>query len=218
MTLIAGMTVSVDYADMFQYALPSMLPHFDKFLVLTTPEDAATQELCRQHGADCLATDAFFRDGAIFNRGQARNEGLERLDLADEDWLAFVDGDMVLPANLREYMRALDPQCIYGIQRLMVLTPADWQDYLRTGECRSFRLKNDKRKFWMIVGFFQLFQTAAFKQHWGGVHPVKNVMEPTDLRFSEKWGRDNQRYLDGIAFHLGPDGVNWHGRKSERFA
>ena len=66
---IEAVIVCVDYADLLAETLPHNLPHFDRTLVITSPEDRETQELCRKLSVPFYATTLFHKDGDPFKQG-----------------------------------------------------------------------------------------------------------------------------------------------------
>lgn len=107
---IHALTVCVDYAEEFAIGLPRWLPGLASWTVITAHRDSDTMGLARTYGLHLLKTDAFYRDGAAFNKGRALEEA--RVDLVHaswargaplgfDDWILLIDADVVPPADWR---------------------------------------------------------------------------------------------------------------------
>src|SRR4051794_32234258 len=123
---IEAVVTCIGYDDFLQASLPRKLQHVDHLTVVTAPEEKATQALCRRMGVRCLATNVFFRDGGAFNKARGINYGLanQRCD----EWLLHLDADVVLPPMTRKMLMNADlqPDCIYGIDRVNCPSFAEW--------------------------------------------------------------------------------------------
>lgn len=192
---ISALTVSVNYADLLANSIDRWLAGCEKLLIVTSPTDEDTLDLARSH--DCLvhATDAFYREGAAFNKGLAISEAVEAFDYLD-DWQLLFDADMVPQANWRQIVEAAKPQpgFLYGATR-----------QLENGE--RFSDRNE------IPGYFQLFHASDTNaqrkplldttwRHAGGM----------DSEFHQRWPMNRKRWLDMTLIHQGEPGMNWHGR------
>jgi len=56
---------------------------FDNLVVVTHPRDLDTQQICNENGVKVVTTDAFNKDGAVFNKGAAINVGINALHKRD---------------------------------------------------------------------------------------------------------------------------------------
>jgi hypothetical protein len=91
--------VSVGYTDLLRITLPYNRQHFDDVLVVTSPADAPNVEpLADESRARLFVTDAFYRDGADFNKWLALEEGLDFY--GREGWLCLMDADVLWPRGL----------------------------------------------------------------------------------------------------------------------
>lgn len=192
---ISGLTVCVDYADLLQNSLSRWCRGLDRLIIVTTPTDEATLDLCRRWGIPSHQTDAFYRDGAAFNKGLAISEAVEQCNWL-EDWQLLFDADIVPPENWRQIVEVARPEpgFIYGAVR-----------QLESGERFSDRSE--------IPGYFQLFHASDKNsqrkplldttwRHAGGM----------DSEFHQRWPHNRKRWLDMTLIHQGEPGMNWHGR------
>ena len=216
------------------------MPHnrtvFDELVVVTSPDDKATQAVCDHYFVRCLVTDAMFRGGQVFNKGAAIEEGLRALDAPD--YVCVYDSDIAFPPRAGELLRDahLDEQCLYGVDRLMVPSFEAWASFL-TRPVRQhyqgsawpvpfpvgYRVTHAGRGY-LPIGFFQLFNvhSAYLGTPW---YPTEfDTAAESDLRFALKYPRGNRHVLpDFFVYHLESEadpaavGTNWSGRKTKAF-
>ena len=75
--IIEGVCVCVNYADFLAQTLGFNRTHFDNLVIVTTPDDYDTINLCEYWNVKCVKTDAFYSNGDAFNKGLGINEGLK---------------------------------------------------------------------------------------------------------------------------------------------
>src|SRR4051812_13604369 len=111
---IECVTVCVGYADFLAETIPFNRPHFDRWVIVTTPEDRDTRELCRRHGLTPVLTRDFYRGGAEFAKARGIRRGIDHLSA--DCWALHLDGDIALPGHFRRglEMADLDPAKVYG--------------------------------------------------------------------------------------------------------
>jgi hypothetical protein len=236
---LEAVTVSVGYGDFLAATLPYNLAIFDRMVVVTTPEDAQTREVCRRHGVAPIVTREFYRHGDKFNKGRGVNKGIDQLSHAD--WICHLDADILLPPYFRRVVRDADlqPECLYGCDRVMIRSWSDWKKLQASGylqhdyHCRvnfpkglevGCRWASEEHGY-VPLGFFQLWHAQA-DLHRGAhmrAYPTSHHDAARgDVQFAIKWDR-RQRVLlpEVIAVHLesetAPLGANWKGRKTKKF-
>jgi hypothetical protein len=195
----------VDFDDFLRITLPKNIHHFDRTVVVTAPHDIYTAEVCAQHGADCFITDAFYKDGACFNKGAAMEEGFDVL--GREGWICIWDADIVMPesmdlSNLRE-------DCLYGVPRRILDDPHAYHPEIAWLEARM----TTGHEF---QGFFQLFNASSLGliKPWYGT--TWKHAGGCDNDFLANWPDKRRVILPFEVLHLGPAWENWHGRVSPR--
>lgn len=210
--MIRAVTVCVEYDDILAFTLPRMLQVFDHVTVVTSRDDLGTfgvVEALRTNGAKAHLhqTDAFYLDGCAFNKGRAIEEAFSKMNRVG--WLAVIDADIAVPLNLFD-RPPLDECSLYSTRRRHAPLErlSDWGD------------DDDWRKFPMIPdgehgGWLQVFHARAagdapwyptMWKHAGGC----------DSGFMLKWPRNRRCWLGRDVLHFGDEGVNWHGRITER--
>lgn len=208
---ITAVIVSVDYADLLQLTLPYNRHHFDRVIVVTSPNDFDTQRVAVSHHATPFATDAFYRDGAAFNKYRALEEGL---DFAGRDgWICLLDADILIPRGANSRLvgnRPIEVGTLYSPLRYMMpsiptLPPSEskWSQYPLHPQTVEW------------AGYFQLFHGSDPALPTPPWHSIDLTSAGTgDSLFQSLWKRENKVRLDFNVLHLGPAGVNWMGRVS----
>lgn len=196
---ITGLVTCVDYAVYLRVGLPRWKSLLDRIVVVTSRHDPYTVQLCKQHDVDVYCTDAFYEQGAFFNKGKALSQTYDKLIRPVRDWLLFFDADIFPPKDLRDILDAspLDPHNLYGCYRTNELgEPINDPD---------------------IAGFFHL------------VHESSSQMANTPLLqenfthagnydsvFQDQWPKSQRIRLPITVKHFGVPGVNWCGLGNSR--
>lgn len=204
-----ALTVSVNFSDLLAVTLPKNARFFDSILVITTPEDEATQEVVAHvPNARCYTTQVFFERNAVFNKGAAIEEGFDILGRLG--WFVVMDADIILPGGFPWLPAA--PGYLYSPFRRMMADPPIPLVIPPEEAWKQFPLHPQQMEF---AGFFQMFH---------GDDPVlqSRPWYPTewkhaggcDSEFQAKWPAERKRRLPFEVLHIGPAGVNWLGRAS----
>lgn len=235
---IEAVIVCVDYSDFLAYTLPQAKLHFDYIVVVTTPADKETQQLCLHHNVECLRTNAFYEDGDSFNKAKGINEGL--MYISKRDWVVHMDADIWLPAMTRTIMnkKDLDKRKIYGIDRLMCPDYDSWVKYLKRPRLvhdnwifvhlNAFPIASRVADYngdgYAPIGYFQMWhpqasKTTLYPQHHGQA-------DRTDMMFAKGWAKKDRELIPEIVgIHLDSEnatmtemGRNWKGRRTAPFS
>ncbi len=224
---LSYVTVCVNYLDYLQVTLPhNRAGGFNEYVVVTAPQDKATQAFCAQEGLTCVVTDAFYRDGAIFNKGLAINEGFKALKY--HDWVCFMDSDTFMPVGYPgAAIPSLDKEWMYGMRRVMVRSYADYLALVK-GEKT---IDDFECPLGAGYGFAQLFHWDSEpirRAPYGQWYPSYPDCTESDWRFRNKFGdyAEGSHYTIPIGrfaelpfrvINLGVDGQNHKGRLSPAF-
>lgn len=233
--------VCVGYADYLASTLPLNKSLFNKQVVVTSPDDTDTINVCKHWNVEYLATDVMYQDGQKFNKGLAINAGLARLDF--DDWVVHMDADIVLPPLTRNILEnvPLNEQFLYGIDRVMVPSFEHWQRFMASPlpqhemayvyvgpfpvGVRVMKLENDHGG-WCPLGYFQLFnRNARFLGQEPFYPPEWASAATSDLYFAYKWPRTHRHLIpEFVCYHLATEdqmtgrmGKNWQGRCTSKF-
>lgn len=229
---IEAVVVCVNYSDFLAATLPKNIELVDRLVVVTHPDDKATQKLCTKYSVDCLKTEVFHDDGDAFNKGRAINLGLS--NLRHDGWIMHLDADVLLPHRFRHAlsMAPLDKSCIYGADRLNATSWEQWDKYKhKTIPQHQYRfMVSPPKEFpigarllhleygWCPIGYFQLWHSSVRR-----TYPIVcGSSEHSDVLFAVQWPR-RQRVLlpEFFVYHLESEpvamGANWDGRKTKPF-
>lgn len=234
---VEGVIVCVQYADFLEHTLRHNQHHFSDLVVVTDFDDKGTHDVCRRFSVTCVRTDEFYHHGDSFNKGAGINLGLARL--RNRGWILQLDADVILPNNFRNMLRktALNPQCLYGADRVNVGSYEQYSQLLN--DCHfqhqhhhcclvtppslplGSRLLHDEYGY-CPIGFFQLWHASFARQHEIRYPMHCGNAEESDVSFALQWPRAQRLLLPTIiTYHLEsesvPMGTNWNGRKTKLF-
>ncbi len=212
-TLVNAVIVCADYADYLLVTLPYNRHHFKRVVVVTAPADYETTRVCLQNVAECLVTDAFFRDGDPFNKYRALEEGLDKL--GRERWISIMDADVLWPKAVEH---RYEEGRIYSPLRRMydgLLSQLPHETYWK--QYPHHRLHRHPRWHGHLSGYTQIFHASDPAL---GKPPWHRLDLPTaqggDTYFQDLWPADRRVRPSWEVLHLGPARANWAGRKTPR--
>jgi hypothetical protein len=232
---LEAVTACVGFDDLLDATLPLNHPQVDTFIVVTSHEDKATQAVARKHGAICVQTDLFRKNGRGFNKGAALNRGLARFQY--HGWRLHLDADIALPDNFRRLLfnhTYLDQECLYGADRVDLIGRKEWANVLqpRAGlgvpqhSGGAFVTAQAPRPVasryvdtldgYVPIGFFQLWHARCQHDYpW-----TLGSAAHDDVLFAAQWPASQRRLLpSAICYHLcarSPKlGENWDGRRRQ---
>jgi len=210
-TDIKAIVVCVGYDDFLRLTISRILQHVAKLVVVTTPTDLRTQALCQQYPekVTVYATEAFYADGASFNKGRALEEGFDVLGRTG--WILILDADILLPERIPPLL--LQPGMLYTPAR-RILSAVDGLVTTPTVDPATLPLRVEYGNF----GYFQLFRADD---------PVLNVNRPwyqtdwvhaggADSVFEKRWPKEKKARMPFEVIHLGDPDQNWYGRTRRR--
>lgn len=230
---LEAVTVCVGFDDFLDVTLAINHPHFDTFIVVTAHDDRATQAVARKHGAICVQTDLFSKNGRNFNKGAAINAGFSRFQY--HGWRLHLDADIALPDNFRRILfnhTALDRDCIYGADRVDVVGDGAVRAFAQSRQrepqhAHGFLLAAapahplsaryvDVLRGYVPIGFFQLWHCSAQKDYPWSLGTAAH----DDVMFAEQWPAPYRRHLATVICHhlcaQSPGlGENWDGMRRQ---
>jgi hypothetical protein len=239
---LEAVTVCVEYSDFLAETVKHNAHHFDRWVIVTSPQDTATIDLCRRWNLQCVMTGEMRRaPGERFNKGRGVSLGLNYL--STDAWALHLDADVVLPAAARQMMELAQLQegCLYGADRIGLHSWEEWQELQSSGYlhaqhgwhlCCNFPAGKSVgtrivrgRHGYVPIGFFQLWHNQD------GVHSgvrfkdypdANSDAAHSDIKFALQWDRRHRVLLpELVVVHLESEraamGANWGGRKTRRF-
>lgn len=222
--MLRAATVSVGYAEELNVSLTYNRKHFDEYLVVTDREDSDDAKVAESHGCCVCWTDAFYRNGADFNKWLALEEGLDAFGRGG--WLCMLDADTLLPRDLEikanytaTMFRCRGHNVLIGIGMLFSPRRRMLVDYnLAALPAES---EWDKLPLHPNVaehaGYCQVFHGSDTKlptppwyetnwRHAGGADSFFQARWPAEQKCRPRWD----------VLHLGPAGRNWCGRVTRK--
>ena len=229
---LEAVTVCVGFDDLLDLTLGLNHPHLDTLIVVTSHADRATQAVARKHGAICVQTDLFAKNGRRVNKGAAINAGVSRFQ--EHGWRLHLDADIALPDNFRRILfnhTVLDRDCIYGADRVDVIGGegiAAIQSGLRAPQhAQGFMVAPqpalplsaryvDTLRGYVPIGFFQLWHCSTQKDYPWSLGTAAH----DDVMFAEQWPAPYRRHLPTVICHhlcaSAPSlGENWDGNRRQ---
>jgi hypothetical protein len=234
---IEAVTTCVNYADILAHTLPMNYHQFDKFVVVTAPEDKKTAQVCTHYtGVQCVKTDVFkSRWEGEFHKGSGINEGLKVLD--KDAWILHLDSDIVLPPNFRKVLETadLDTTMIYGADRAEFKNYEAWHKFYgepephtqgvmvhvtHHGQRIGTRVSFASQGGYTPIGFFQLWHADSGILKYPQGH---STAAREDTLFPWQWPRKKRALIPEIVvYHLESENaemaVNWRGRTTKPFS
>jgi hypothetical protein len=223
-------TVSVGFDDLLDITLGLNHPHVDTLIVITSHADKKTHAVCHKHGAACVQTDLFTKNGRSFNKGAAINAGFGYFQY--HGWRLHLDADIALPDNTRRILFThthLDRHVLYGADRVDVVG-REAIDSLRDGtpQHRHTCLVQPRgqgigARFvtglhgYLPLGFFQLWHAHAHKPYPYSLGTAAH----DDTMFSALWPRSHRHLVPTLVVHhlcvqTAKWGENWERRTHPR--
>jgi hypothetical protein len=195
---VRAVTVCIGYDELLAITLPRMLEHLRSVLVITEPEDTATQQLVQQYSrAFCLKTNAC-TDYGMFNKGRGIDEGL---DIAGRTgWLLIINPDIVLPPVLTEF--EITPDKLYMPRRRVL---EDAESYTDDLDWQTVPLRYERQG----ADYFQLFHASnpvLSKKPWYSMRG--KTSHNCSLAFQKRWQAVNKVRLPFEVLHLGSVGIS----------
>jgi hypothetical protein len=220
---IEAVTVCMNYGDFLAHSMPLNGPHFDRWIVVTLPNDHHTQDICKYYGIETRETHAAQLHKGEFHKGECVTLGLNQLK--KDDWLLLIDADTILQPNFRYKIECLnicdelDKEALYTIDRVRFESYEEWMKFHTRP---SYNLGNRPRdgRFclpdFVPTGFFQMWHSST-----GIIQYIHEWVQcgGEDIRFSYLWPRNKRIFIpETTCYHIasGPE-CNWLGRKSKPF-
>jgi len=203
--MLRTIIVCVDYADLLAITLPYNRHHFSEVMIVTSFSDEATVKVALDNDAVVWQTNAFYTDGASFNKFRALEEGLDVM--SRWGWMCIMDADVLWPKHI-DFHEGYYPDCLYTPLRRMcedIQMGVPHEPYWK-----SYPLHPQQQEF---AGYTQIFHAedphlppAPWHQtnwkHAGGA----------DSFFQALWPAHHKIRPPFECLHLGRAGVNWAGR------
>jgi len=195
-------------ADLLALTLPYNRHHFAEVCVVSRPGDK-TVYVAWENDATPFLTDAFYEDGASFNKWRALEEGLD--SFGRHGWLVLIDPDVLWWKQFAvPYWKPAPGKLYTPLRRMFYDLPKLRDGVPPEATWPTFPLHPQQREF---AGYTQIF-------HAEDPHLGPPPWHETDWRhaggadsfFQRKWPESDKVRPPFEVLHLGPSGVNWCGR------
>lgn len=199
--------VSVDYADLLSVTLPFNRHHFSEVLIVTTPQDIATQQVAANCNAQVHLTESFYDNGADFNKWKALEEGLDKF--GREGLLCIMDADILWPKQ-----QLLDSWFelgyLYTPKRRLLYNLAYTKE-VALNENQWYKVPVANEPQW--AGYTQIFHANDYHLPVAPWHELNwRHAGGADSGFQDLWPASNKVRPAWTVIHLGVAGMNWCGR------
>jgi hypothetical protein len=230
---IEAIITCVNYSDFLSWSLLFNRSQFNNIVVVTTPDDTKTKEVCAFYHVRCLITEAFYADEQTFGKSNAINVALASDLLTKKGWIVHMDADIVLPPRSMDFIQRelIDTNAIYGIDRISVVGFQRWCNFISEPTAlyeQEVWLRLDKfpimpRVFkqghFVPIGFFQAWYAPNNDNTYPTVH--ENAAR-ADMLQAMKWDGPQRKLIsNAVAIHLESEkgflGINWNGRQTAAF-
>lgn len=206
--MLHAITVCVDYADFLRLSIFWNKRLFDRWTIVTVPEDKDTIQLCEENGLEIAFTERLKFNNANFNRGAAINDGIAAAK--PTDWVAIIDADTLLLEDLRPQLH--DTYSLYSTHRTYLFGWDSFVGWLK-GEPLRACCNHD-----CSYGFLQVVHNGHPYVQGGWYSEQHGDASASDLDFRDRWEFNHERkHFTQCCVHVGPTAINWHGRKSAPF-
>jgi glycosyltransferase involved in cell wall biosynthesis len=199
---VSGVVASVDFASYLAVTLPHNAWLFDEAIVVTADDDTDTISVAEKCGARIITTDRFWIGGAGFNRGAGLNVGI---DAARADNIYCFDADVLLPGDLKDALRQIDAETLYGLSR-----------YTENIDTKgSWRLRGTADDY--AAGYSQIFcRNASYFP--GGFSEEFPSAGHSDIEFMLHWPSALRKKLSQTpCVHIGQRKAFWAGVRNLSF-
>jgi len=203
--------VCVDYGDLLEFTLPYNRHHFDDAMIVTSPGDLVTQNIALENHCQLHITDAFYRDGADFNKWRALEEGLDIF--GRRGIICIMDADILWPKVIPQWV--VNHDHLYTPMRRMM----ENIEHLRSVNVppetlwSTFPLHRQQAEW---AGYTQIFH--GDDSHLGATpwHETNwSHAGGADSFFQAKWPKERKLRPPFEVLHLGTCGENWFGRSTQ---
>lgn len=185
---------------------------FDETYIITTYGDIETEKLCQSAGVNCLVTDLFYKNNAVFNRGATLNKAFEIIQ--PQDWIVSMDADCILKNHFLDWKNNYNDSIEYfwGMRRTIVPTINDLEKIFAGGPETNY-----ETPYGIGYGFFQLWNVNSSVVKSGKQYPESYNSAESDWKWRNNSGEtiNGDKEYTGLlkeipmtCLHLGPVGEN----------
>ena len=198
-----AITTSTKYSDLLKMTIPCNYSFFEKWYIVTHPEDVETIKVIQDYdypNIEMVFFD-FYDNGALFNKGGAIKMMQQQIPCGTP--VLLIDSDIILPEDFLQLLPEIESDKLYSSK-------------FRHEFYSIINLRHNKpNKIYIndCSGFFQLYKQTPDK-----LYPESRDASLCDFTFRNLFPKDKRIILaDLIPKHLGREKINWTGRKGFDF-
>ena len=199
-----AITTSTKYADLLKMTIPYNYIFFEKWYIITHPDDSETINVVREydHPNIELVFFDFYKDGALFDKGGAIRTIQQQIPSGTP--VLLIDSDIILPENFLQLIPLdMEPDALYSTK-------------FRHEFYSIINLRHKKpNKVYIndFSGFFHLYTQSPTR-----LYEHSRDASVCDFTFKNTFPFEKRVVLpDLIPKHLGREKINWQGRKGFDF-
>jgi hypothetical protein len=218
MTELRAILVCVDYGDLLEITLPYNRHHFSEVMVVTSFNDERTVKCALQNNSHVYQTNAFYTDGAVFNKFRALEEALD--SYGRYGWMCIMDADVLWPKHIP--WQFVEPRKAFASNGGPLLYPGNLYTPLRR-MCEDLTHGAPHEPYW------KSYPLHPQQVEWAGYTQIFHADDPhlgpapwhqtdwthaggADSFFQQLWPKENKKRPPFECLHLGSAGRNWCGR------
>jgi hypothetical protein len=212
-------TTCINYSDYLEHTLPHNKKIYEDITVFTNPVDIATKSVCKQNDIKYQEIDGLGLENDCFDTVTKTRVYDIFLKEHINQWILFIDSDILLPKNLKYKLTTLEdkPNYLYCTSR--VYLPMDYtkinENILKAQEADDYTALGWTHLSVECWGYFLLFFNNNLLKPW----------QINDIDFCNKNWRQHDRISLGNDFAVAhiPHGTwddwgkNFYGRKTPLF-
>lgn len=202
MSDLIALVTSVGMDDYLSYTIKRNRPLFDRYYVLMSDKDQASEKICAEFDAEPIKFDKFFGQRFRFNKSGGIRHAQQILHKEyPERWIVLLDTDIIVDERLKNVdASSLRKDVLYGMKRFDAHSHADFIN----SKLRKHPSPN-------VIGYFQMYFDKS-KLYPPGSHNASAC----DGKFAALFKYNGFLGGDMKAIHIGRAKMHWNGRSSSR--
>ena len=199
-----AITTSTKYADLLNITIPHNYTFFERWYIITHPEDLETIKVVRDYGHPNieLVFFDFYENDAYFNKGGAIKMMQQRIPCGT--LILLIDSDIILPEDFLQMIPETEPDTLYSSKFRHDFYSITYLNH----NSPNMIYNNDH------CGFFQLYTQTPTR-----LYPDSKDASVCDYTFRDLFPKDKRVILpELIPKHIGKSKINWRGRRGYDFA
>jgi len=208
-----AITVSTKYDDLLNIILPQNARFFEKWNIITDPEDQATIQVIKAHNfphVEIIYYD-FYANDKTFNKGGAIRHCQERISITHPQEILLLDSDIYLPNHFAEIMASARERGV--IQENTLYGTSERHDFYSQEHLHNGTVDDVYPHARQFQGYFQLYIESPNHNHKYLYDESVNC-SGCDMNFIERF--QHLVIIENLTvFHLGKSCMHWNTRVSK---